>query len=331
MIALFKQKSPANIVVLLILGLIIKMPLFLFPKAIEAGTGDGHLYYFIISLITTPGHSNAFTASILCFSLLYGQALMINFLVNEQRMTTKQTFLPAMSYLLITSLFPEWNYLSAPLTASLFIVWAFIKLFKLYNISAASGVIFNIGLLLGISSLIYFPSIAYLLCIFLGLMILRPFRFNEAMLVILGIIAPYYFYAVYLFLNDNLQVNQLLPKFAFKIQPLTTSIWPAIAVALMGIPFLIGGYYIQTQLRKVLIQVRKNWSILLLYLVLSLVIPLTSGTGSFQNWVIAATPFAAFHACAYLYPQKAAFPVILFFITLLFVFFQQYGVPAWRL
>jgi hypothetical protein len=246
-------------------------------------------------------------------------------------MTTRQTFLPAMAYLIITSLFPEWNYLSAPLVASFFIVWSFIKLFKLYSANAANGVIFNIGLLLGLSSLIYFPSITYVLCIFLGLMILRPFRFNEAMLVVLGIIAPYYFYAVYLFLNDALQINQILPKFDFNILPLSTSIWAAIAVALMGIPFIIGGYYIQTQLRKVLIQVRKNWSILLLYLVLSLVIPLTNGTSSFQNWVIAAAPFAAFHSCAYLYPQKAAFPIILFFMTLVFIFFQQYGLPVWKL
>ncbi len=152
MIALFKQKSPANIVILLIFGLLIKMPLFLHAKEIKATAEDGLLYHIILSFFSTEGKSNALTCSTVAFMFLYGQSLLINYLVNEQRMTNRQTFLPAMSYVLVTSLLPEWNYLSAPLIASTIIILASIKVFKLYNASSASGVIFNIGLLLGISA-----------------------------------------------------------------------------------------------------------------------------------------------------------------------------------
>jgi len=307
------------------------MPLFLYPKAIKTGPKDEKLYDFIVTLLSKSPDGSGFAASIVCFLLLYAQALMINYLINEQRMTTKQTYLPAMSFLLITSLFPEWNFLSSPLMASFFIVLSFIKLFRLYNVGIASGAIFNIGLLLGTASFIYFPSLAYTLCIFLGLMILRPFKINEVVLLLLGILTPYYFLAVYLFLAGDLSLQNILPNIIFRINPIPATLWVAVAVALIGIPFLSGGYFIQAQLGKMLIQVRKNWSILLLYLVISLIIPLGSGTDSLQHWVIAAAPFAAFHASAYLYPGKMIIPLILFVTTVIFIFFRQYGIPLWRL
>jgi hypothetical protein len=92
----------------------------------------------------------------------------------------------------------------------------------------------------------------------------------------------------------------------------------------------MGGYFIQTHLRKMLIQARKNWSILLLYLFLSLLIPFMNSTASLHNWIIVAAPFAAFHTSAYLYPKRNSFPAILFFLTVAFVLFQQYGMPLWK-
>ena len=306
------------------------MPLFLYAKEIKAGEEDGRLYHLILSFFTTEGKSNALNCSTIAFMLLYGQALLINYLVNEQRMTTRQTFLPAMSYLLVTSLLPDWNYLSAPLVASTLIIWTSIKVFKLYNATAASGVIFNIGLLIGISSFIYFPSIAFLLCILLALMILRPFRVNEFVLLILGILTPYYFYAVYLFLNDKLVLESFLPTLLLQVPEVENNIWIAAAIVFLGVPFLMGGYFIQAQLRKMLIQARKNWSILLLYLFLSLLIPFINSEASLYNWVIVAAPFAAFHTCAYLYPKRNAVSLLLFFLTVAFILFQQYGTPLWK-
>ena len=306
------------------------MPLFLYAKAIEAGPEDGRLYHIILSFLTTEGKSNALSCSTVAFMLLYGQALLINYLVNEQRMTTRQTFLPAMAYLLVTSLLPDWNYLSAPLVASTLIIWTLIKVFKLYNATAASGVIFNIGLLIGISSFIYFPSIAFLLCILLALMILRPFRVNEFVLLILGILTPYYFYAVYLFLNDQLVLENFLPTLLLQVPEVENNIWIAAAIVFLGVPFLMGGYFIQAQLRKMLIQARKNWSILLLYVFLSLLIPFINSETSLYNWVIVAAPFATFHTCAYLYPKRNAVSLLLFFLTVAFILFQQYGTPLWK-
>jgi hypothetical protein len=153
---------------------------------------------------------------------------------------------------------------------------------------------------------------------------------NELVLLVVGIFTPYYFYVVYLFLTDKLVWANLLPVISFRLNELSNSIWIAAAVALTGIPFIMGGYYVQTHLRKMLIQARKNWSILLLYLVLSVIIPFVNTEMSWHNWVLAAAPFAAFHAPAYLYPKKRILPALLFFLTVGFILFVQYGTPVWK-
>ncbi|MGZ5190386.1 MAG: hypothetical protein ACXWCZ_05165, partial [Flavisolibacter sp.] len=78
------------------------------------------------------------------------------------------------------------------------------------------------------------------------------------------------------------------------------------------------------------IQVRKNWSILLLYLMLAFFVPFINSDATFYTWILVAAPFTAFHACAYFYPPRKWLPFFLFFITVGYIFFQQYGTEAWK-
>jgi len=326
-IAIFKQKSPGNVVITLLFGLLLKLPLFLYPKNIVASSIDGRIYQWFISILPP---ASPMVYSVIAFSLLYTQALMINYMVNEYRMIIKATFLPAMAYLLITSLLPEWNYLSSPMLANSFIIWMFIYLFRLYNSSNAKAQVYNIGLITGITSYIYLPSAAFLLCVLLGLMILKPFRFNEIVLFFLGCLTPYYFHGVYLFLFGELSFRNFFPHISVRIPLLKNSIWLAGSILLLTIPFLVGGYFVQANLRKMLIQVRKNWSVLLIYLLLAFFVPFVNSDQSFETWVLVTVPFAAFHACAYFYPIKRWFPLIVFFITTGYILYQQYGTLTWQ-
>lgn len=326
MIGIFKQKAPGNIALLFIFGLLIKLPLFLVPKTAVSTPLDGKFYQWIATAL--QGQVPV-VSSMVAFLLLYIQALQVTHMVNEYRMIAKPTFLPGMAYLLITSLLPEWSYLSAALVANTFIIWAFIKLFELYNVQAANSKIFNVGLLLGIASFFFFPSFLFAVSVLIGLMILRPFRLNELVLLLFGMAAPFYFYAVYLFLTDRLTLTALFPRINFNVPELKNSIWQVGSTLLLGVPFLMGGYFIQTHLRKMLIQARKVWSIVLLYLLLAILIPFTNNTFTYTSWIIAAAPFAAFHTCTYYYPQRKWFPVVLFYLMLVFILVQQFVTKTW--
>lgn len=328
MIALFKQKSPGNIAALFIFGLLIKLPIFLYPKGALVAANDTAFYKLFADWIAGTGAP--YLAPVLAFLLIYIQALSITHLINVYRMTARQSFVPGLAYMLITSLLPEWNLLSAPMVATTFVIWGFSKLFELYNVSAANSKIFNIGLLLGVASFFFFPSVVLALCIILGLMILRPFRLNEIFLMLLGVTTPYYFYAVFLFLADKLDWRHLVPALSIQVPVLKNSIWLVGSVVLLGTPFLVGGYFVQTHLRKMLIQARKNWSITLLYLLLALLAAFVNTTGTFTTWFLTLAPFAAFHASAYLYAQRNWLPNVLFWLTLTFIIAYQYGTPAWQ-
>ena len=208
MIGVFKQKSPGNVAVLFIFGLLLKLPLFLYPKPAVTTINDGQLYQWLIGGLP---ERNSMVCSVIAFVLLYGQALMVNFMVSEYRMIAKQNYLPAMAYLLVTTLLPEWNYLSSPMISNTLIIWMFIYLFSLYNSPVSKAQVYNIGLIAGINSYIYFPSIVFVLCILLGLIILKPFRLNEMILFLLGCLTPYYFYGVYLFLTDQFNFKNFSP------------------------------------------------------------------------------------------------------------------------
>lgn len=329
MIALFRQKSPGNVVILLLFGLGLKLPLFLSPKWIVVPQQDGWLYVQLIKVFSSA--QGGLLAGVLAFLLLYIQALMVNHVVNEYRMTGRQTFLPGMAFLLITSLVPDWSCLSAPLIASTLVVWAFSKLFELYNTTAANTRIYNIGFFLGLASFFYFPSLAFALCLFIGAAILRPFRVNEVFLLFMGILTPFYFFAAYLFLTDQLSVKALFPVVRIAVPVGRPSYWMLSSIIVLVIPFLMGGFYIQTQLRKMLIQARKNWSVLLLYVLLAVLIPFINNDGTYTAWVTTAAPVAAFHACAYLYPERKWVTNALFIIVVLFIIFQAYGMHFLKL
>lgn len=314
---------------LLILALLLKLPLFLYPKPVLVSQADGKLYQLLAGWLNTAGGGN-FLAGLLSFLLIYIQALMITSMVNEYRMTNKPGFLPGMAYVLITSLMPEWNYLSAALVANTLIIWAFSLLFQLYNVSAANGRVYNIGLLMGFASFIHFPSLGLALSLLIGLMILKPFRLNEFFLLLLGVTTPYYFYGVYLFLADQFHWQNFFPPLTLHVPLLQNSIWVVISTVLLGVPFLAGGFYIQTQLRKMLIQARKNWSVMLMYLLIAIFIPFVNSDNLFTNWALAIPPFAAFHAAGYLYPPRKWVSVLLFFLFVGFILFQQYVVNIWR-
>jgi hypothetical protein len=328
-IGIFKQKGPATFFLLLVFGVLIKLPLFLHPQAIVSHEGDGELYKAILNFLQPTGQKFPALYPLLSTGLLMLQAITLSRFMNTQKMMAKPTYFPGMAYLLITSLIPEWNLFSAPLLINTILVFVLAGLFRIYNQQNARGAIYNIGLSLGISSFIFFPSITFIAWTLLALMVMRPFRLNEWLICILGASTPFYFYAVYLFISGPWDWNAFWPYFSITLPSLKQSVWLAGSAFLLAVPFIAGAYFIQNSLRRMLIHVRKGWSLLLLYILGAVFVPFVNSTGTFENWVIAAIPLAAFHASAYLYSSFRIFPLLLFWLSVAFILAYQYAGPGW--
>ena len=329
MIGIFKQKNPATVFLLLLFGVLIKLPMFLHPHAMVSRKEDGVLYKVILDFLAPIGKSSPSVYPVLAFILLLMQAIILTRFQNNQRMMSRPSYFPGMAYLLITSLFPEWNYFSAPLIVNTILLFVLSGLFNIYNQQKVKGAIFNIGLALGIASFLFFPSLTFIIWILLALAVMRPFRLNEWVLCIIGVTTPFYFYAVYLIITDQWSWGQLWPYFSVTLPSVKQSIWMAGSAFLLAVPFLFGGYYVQDNLRRMLIQVRKGWSLLLLYLLGAIFVPFVNNTNTLENWVMVAIPFAAFHACTYLYSTFKILPVLIFWLTVAFILGYQYYGPGW--
>lgn len=329
MIGIFKQKTPANLLLLLVFGVLIKLPMFLSPHVIVKGEQDSVLFRAILDFIEPTGRSTPLIYPVLVFGLLFIQAVWLTRFMNVQRMMSRPGYLAGMAYLLITSLFPEWNYFSASLMVNTILIFVLSSLFKVYSQQDARGAIFNIGLAMGFASFLFFPALTFIFWILFALAVMRPFRLNEWLLCLLGASTPFYFYAIYLFINDQWSWQTIWPHFSVSMPAVQQSVWLAGSAFLLIVPFLAGGYFVQDSLRRMLIQVRKGWSLLLIYLLGAIFIPFVNSSDTFENWVMAAIPFAAFHACTYLYSSFRIFPVLLFWLSVVFVLAYQYYGPGW--
>jgi hypothetical protein len=314
---------------LLVFGVLIKLPMFTRAHVPAARPEDGFFYRALLKFLAPAGQSAPILYPVIAFGLLFIQAILLTRFINNQRMMSRANYFPGMAYLLVTSLFPEWNYFSAPLIVNTFLLLILVALFSVYNQNDARGRVFNIGLLLGIAAFVFFPAVTFIIWILLALMVMRPFRLNEWALCILGLTTPFYFYAIYLFITGEWSWERIIPHFSVSMPFVQQSAWLAGSTFLLVVPFLTGGYYVQDNLRKMLIQVRKGWSLLLLYLVGAFLLPFMNNSGNFENWVIMVIPFAAFHACAYFYSSLRFFPLLLFWISTGFVLAWQYMGPGW--
>jgi hypothetical protein len=101
-----------------------------------------------------------------------------------------------------------------------------------------------------------------------------------------------------------------------------------ISITLLIVPFIIGGFYVQNNLTKMLIQVRKSWSLLLVFLIVSMLIIMANGGNNYVNWLLCAVPLTAFHAAAYFYPQGKIFPQVLHWTIFAYAIYVGYWTQA---
>jgi hypothetical protein len=323
-IGIFRQKNPGNALLLLVYALVLKFSMFLHPVAPILYPEDNYLYRLILDALNAVFHQGPLLYAILTFLILFSQATLFNRICNHHKILPKPNFLPGMSYILITSLLPDWSHFSAPLLINSIMIWIWHRMMELYNSQRPGSAIFAIGVWIGVVSLLYIPAVAFLLLVLFGLIIMRPFRIREWFVGLLGFTFPYYFLFLALYLTGHWSWSNIVPHIVFTVPALPSIIWITLSIAWLVIPFIIGGYFVQKNLNKVLIQIRKSWSLLLLFLMVAVIIILINKVNSYENWIVLTVPFAAFHAAAYYYPSRKTGPLILHWTIVAYIMVMNY-------
>lgn len=297
--------------------------MFLFPQPPVYQPYDGVAYTWLANTLSSASQSFPQALSLVVFALLFSQAIMINTFINNLRLFPKPNYLPGMSYLLLSSLFLDWQRFSAPMLITTFLILVWYKTCSLYNNQSPKGAIFNLGFVLGIGALIFIPVFLFILLLVIGLLIFRPFKLPEWLIAVLGFLTPFYILYSVKFLNagnlsfDNYQtIIYHVPHFAaFNWK------WTGVLLALV---LLFAGFFLQQKnMRRQVVHARKCWALLYWYFLIAFMITFFGGE-VVQNWILAIAPLSALVAAAFFYFPNKWISMVLSWALLLFVIAINY-------
>ncbi|MGN7990508.1 DUF6427 family protein [Pedobacter sp. 22226] len=203
MINQFRKLNPINLVFLLAYTFFLRMAIF---YEIPAHLNFDFLEPFARLLINVD-LENAFTPSTNIFIagiLVYIQALIFNRIVNNHNLLGKPSFLPGLMFITGTSLFMPFMILSPALICNFLLIWIIDKFLKLGKSANSINTVFDIGMIIAVGTLVYFPFMVMLFMIFLALLLFRSFNWREWVAGLIGFITVFFFLAVFYYWNDNL-------------------------------------------------------------------------------------------------------------------------------
>lgn len=323
MTGVFRANNPINTFMLFIYGLLLKLEWFLHPQVPVIQKADGFLYNHILSALKPTLDNYPSTYSIIAFLFLYTQAISFNQLLNNRRLIQKPNYLAGMSYLLITSFFTEWNVLSAPLVINTLLIWVWARMSNIYNNPHVKSTLFNIGMMVGIATFFYFPSIAFVLLIIFALILTRPPRIAEWIIIMLGIATPWYLLFAWLFLTNQLYSFQVSGiHIGYPVYAKNNAQY--IGIALILFTTIVGAVFVQGNIRRQVVQVRKGWGLTVLYIIVALFVPFINTTYNLQYWILATVPLSAFIACFFFYPTKKILAASVHWIMVAFAIYMTY-------
>jgi hypothetical protein len=98
--------------------------------------------------------------------------------------------------------------------------------------------------------------------------------------------------------------------------------WLGIAVLL--ITLIAGIFYNQENNGRMLLQIRKNWGVMLVLLILMLPIPFIFKNATLESAVLSLVPISALAANFYTYPKRLLIPNLLFWLSAAFLVYNNW-------
>lgn len=310
MTGIFKTNNPTNIFLLLLYAVFLKFSLFSTSMQPVVQVYDSILYKYLIIFFRPLANSVPFVYNLFTFTLLFSQAIYINKVVNAQHLFKQPHYLTAMSYLLITSLLSDWFLFSAALIVNTLGIAIYSRLCTLYNNPNAKATIFNIGLLTGLATFIYFPFFILLILVMIGIAIARPFKLQEWLTGLIGMLTPIYLFVVMLFITGELSKYKL-PKVYLTLPYVMPNPWAMASIGTIILATVIGFFYTIKNMQRQVVLTRKSWQLLILYSIIAFISIYINAAKVFSNGIVLALPLAVLVASTFYYPKKRILPVLL--------------------
>lgn len=322
-ISQLRKFTPANILIvclvgaLLCLGILFNLPstqavqpIFLEPtlnNLLHIGIGLPIQHNILIALIIT---------------LL--QAFFLNTVINNYNFFTKPNFLSALTYITLVSAFLPFLILSPPLICNFIAIWMLNKLFNIYKQSDVKGLMYDLGIIVAIGSLIYFPFIIMLFLLWIALLVFRPFYWREWVTPLLGFVNVYFLIGVIYFWLGRLEEFEKIFS-ALIIHP-KTNLLPIdqndyIVLIPIGLALLLFLAVLKDHYFRSVVHIRKSFQLLFYMVVLVFVSSFLSD--SINHFLLCVPPLAIYLAYYFTYAKVKWLYESLFVIIIATILYLQ--------
>lgn len=326
MIQAFRSFNPLNILWLVVV-------LFLSRVGYLLHVPDKLEFVFVepfARLLVPVAYEYAFSPGVnilLAAVLVFIQALLLNYLINHYNLLGKPTFLPALMYVTLSGLFSPFLILSAPLICNFLLIWMFSKLMNLYKGDDAKSISYDVGMIVALGSLLYFPFIYLFLAIWIGLILFKPFNWREWVSGVLGYGTIFFFLAVFYYLNDRISVfyNIWLPlgkKFPDHISINSLNYLLLIPVILILVLCI---FKLRQNFFKSYVQIRKSFQLLFFIFLITAFSFYVNSSFHLSHFLLCIAPAAVFFAYYFLYATKKWFYESLFLLLLISIIYFQFN------
>ncbi|MDF3079050.1 MAG: beta-carotene 15,15-monooxygenase [Sphingobacteriaceae bacterium] len=299
MISLFRRLSPANVVILIVVAILLRIGVFFkLPETLPLSFAEPFSW---LLMSTEPLTFSPFVNVAIAAILVLIQAFIFNAVINEFNLLGKPTQLPALMYVTVSALFAPFLIITPPLICNFLLIWMISKFLSIYRRNDALPVMFDLSMMAAIGSLIYFPFIAMMPLIWLSLLIFRPFNWREWTATLIGFATIYFFLAVYYYWNDSLD------KFYTIWLPLAnpfvasfTITYGYIVLVPVIIILLLSVFSLQQNFFRSFVHVRKSLQLLFFMLVLALVSFYIKPESRLPHFILGVAPASVFMAYYFL-------------------------------
>ncbi len=206
MLNLFRNNSIFALLFLIVFTVLIRISPFLITLPIDLNI-NAPLAQILFEWITTFEDYYYFSVVSASFFVVL-QAWLLNHLVVKHSILRKDSFLPALFFVLLNSFYKEQLFLNPQLIANLFIILMFERLCNLYESEKPLYVVLDSGLFLGLAILFNYDTLIYLPLILISVVIITYFNIRFLLASIFGILLPIYLVGVVFYMFDSL--NDLL-------------------------------------------------------------------------------------------------------------------------
>ena len=205
--------------------------------------------------------------------IMLASALVFNFSLEKNGLSGANSLIPAMVFILVSGLFPSLQTLHQAAVPGFFIIIVLHHVFDILTEEEPYPIVFNAGFYIGISSLFYFPSIVFVLFVWLTFIVYRLYSWRDWVILVFGFLTPYVLLWTYFFWTDELAAafsaygQYFKPKAMYDFGSALTLL-NYFSLGLVVLLFIRGFFLQVVTMQENVISIRKRfWAVILFFFV----------------------------------------------------------------